>query len=132
MPFKDRPAPLDQGGRSSVPPSSHGAPSPAPSTPTSTAPTPPKPAKTGPATFEQMGIPQGKQDDDCVSRHVDYDKKIEWVWALALALALAFSTHITKESIEPLTTRSALDVLRGLWKKETETQSPDLLGIAQI
>ncbi|KAI1120297.1 hypothetical protein F5Y10DRAFT_134628 [Nemania abortiva] len=65
VPLKDRPAPLEQGGRSSVPPT-HGGPSPAPSTPTSTASAPPKPVKTGPATFEQMGIPQGKQVDDCV------------------------------------------------------------------
>jgi hypothetical protein len=33
---------------------------------------PPKGAgKQGPATFEDMGIPQGKQDSDCVSLLVD-------------------------------------------------------------
>lgn len=66
MPLKDRPAALDQSGRSSAPPPAQGGPSPAPSTPTSTTSAPAKPVKTGPATFEQMGIPQGKQDDDCV------------------------------------------------------------------
>jgi hypothetical protein len=39
-------------------------PSPAPTA----ASAPAKPAKQGPATFEDMGIPQGKQDGDCVSR----------------------------------------------------------------
>ncbi|KAK5624987.1 hypothetical protein RRF57_000703 [Xylaria bambusicola] len=66
MPLKDRPFAMDQGGRSSAPPP-QSRPSPAPSTPNSTASAPPKPAKQGPATFEAMGIPQGKQDDDCVS-----------------------------------------------------------------
>lgn len=65
MPLKERPPVMDQGGRSSAPPP-HGGPSPAPST-NSTASAPPKPVKAGPATFEQMGIPQGKNDDDCVS-----------------------------------------------------------------
>ncbi|KAI0912483.1 hypothetical protein F4824DRAFT_57309 [Ustulina deusta] len=65
MPLKDRPVAMDQSGRSSAPPP-QGRPSPAPSTPTSTGSAPPKPVKTGPATFEQMGIPQGKHDDDCV------------------------------------------------------------------
>ncbi|KAI0404096.1 hypothetical protein F4802DRAFT_264475 [Xylaria palmicola] len=64
--LQDRPAPLDQGGYSSAPPSVQGRPGPGPSTPTSAVPTPPKPVKTGPATFEQMGIPKGKQDDDCI------------------------------------------------------------------
>jgi TPR repeat protein len=69
--------PHDQGGRSSAPPLAQARPSPAPSTPASTASAPPKPAKagptkTGPATFEQMGIPQAKQDDDCVSFFVQF------------------------------------------------------------
>jgi TPR repeat protein len=33
-----------------------------------TAPPAPKPAKTGPQTFEEMGVPAQKQDQDCVSR----------------------------------------------------------------
>ncbi|KAI0857518.1 hypothetical protein F4860DRAFT_353196 [Xylaria cubensis] len=65
MPLKDGPIMADQSGHSSAPPS-QGRPSPAPSTPTSAAPPPPKPVKTGPATFEAMGIPQAKKDDDCV------------------------------------------------------------------
>jgi len=28
---------------------------------------PPPPKKTGPATFEEMGIPAGKNDSECVS-----------------------------------------------------------------
>ncbi|KAH8668451.1 hypothetical protein BX600DRAFT_256982 [Xylariales sp. PMI_506] len=62
-------------GRSSAPPS-QGRPnvaSPAPSASTtgsgSVASAPvgkPAPAKTGPSTFEEMGIPQGKTDNDCV------------------------------------------------------------------
>ncbi|GAP85189.1 putative chitin synthase activator [Rosellinia necatrix] len=68
MPPKDRPPPMDLGGRSSAPPPAQGWSSPGlgPSTPTSTASAPSKPVKTGPATFEQMGIPQAKQNDDCV------------------------------------------------------------------
>lgn len=66
VPLKERPSVMDQGGRSSAP-LPHGGPSPAPSTPNSTASAPAKPGKAGPATFEQMGIPQGKNDDDCVS-----------------------------------------------------------------
>ncbi|KAI0394458.1 hypothetical protein F5Y17DRAFT_253125 [Xylariaceae sp. FL0594] len=58
--------PQDQGGRSSAPLPAQGRPSPAPSTAASIASAPPKPAKSGPATFEQMGIPQAKKDDDCV------------------------------------------------------------------
>ncbi|KAI1809310.1 hypothetical protein GGS20DRAFT_590771 [Poronia punctata] len=57
--------PYEQGGRSSAPPPAQARPSPAPSTPASTTSAPSKPTKAGPATFEQMGIPQGKQDDDC-------------------------------------------------------------------
>ncbi|KAI1332207.1 hypothetical protein F5Y16DRAFT_357136 [Xylariaceae sp. FL0255] len=64
-PLKDRPLAMDQNGRSSAPPA-QARPSPAPSTPASTASAPAKPTKSGPATFEQMGIPQGKQDDDCI------------------------------------------------------------------
>ncbi|KAI2634580.1 hypothetical protein GGS21DRAFT_490647 [Xylaria nigripes] len=56
VPLKDRPAAMDPAGRSNT----------RPSTPTSTTPAPPKHAKTGPATFEQMGIPQVKQESDCV------------------------------------------------------------------
>ena len=68
VPLKDRPFAMDEGGRSSAPPSqARPTPSPAPSTPTSAASAPTKPAKTGPATFEAMGIPQGKQESDCVS-----------------------------------------------------------------
>ncbi|KAI8627487.1 hypothetical protein F5Y19DRAFT_477353 [Xylariaceae sp. FL1651] len=66
IPPKDRPMAMDQTGRSSAPPPAQGRPSPAPSTPASTASAPAKPTKTGPATFEQMGIPQGKQEEDCV------------------------------------------------------------------
>ncbi|KAF2972020.1 hypothetical protein GQX73_g1502 [Xylaria multiplex] len=65
IPPNDRPIAMDQGGRSSAPPP-QGRPSPAPSSAASAASAPPKPVKQGPATFEQMGIPQGKQDDDCV------------------------------------------------------------------
>ncbi|KAI0431305.1 hypothetical protein F5Y09DRAFT_305334 [Xylaria sp. FL1042] len=68
-PMKDRPVAVDQGGRSSAPPPLQGRPSPGPSTPTSVASAasaPSKPVKQGPATFEAMGIPQGKQESDCV------------------------------------------------------------------
>ncbi|KAI1340694.1 hypothetical protein F5Y15DRAFT_48753 [Xylariaceae sp. FL0016] len=69
VPLKDRPMVMDQGGRSSAPPQQArpGVASPAPSTATggSTQSAPPRPQKTGPATFEQMGIPQAKKDDDC-------------------------------------------------------------------
>jgi hypothetical protein len=67
VPLKDRPVAMDHGGRSSAPPPAQAHPSPAPSPAASTTSAPAKPTKTGPATFEQMGIPQGKQDDDCVS-----------------------------------------------------------------
>ncbi|KAI1175294.1 hypothetical protein F4777DRAFT_550894 [Nemania sp. FL0916] len=66
VPLKDRPVALDQGGRSSAPLPAHSGPTSVPSPPISIASAPPKPVKTGPATFEQMGIPQGKQDDDCI------------------------------------------------------------------
>ncbi|KAI0880441.1 uncharacterized protein GGS22DRAFT_174875 [Annulohypoxylon maeteangense] len=72
IPLKERPAPLDNVGRSSAPPQ-QGRPavaSPPPATtPTSAASAPAsKPAAkpSGPATFEAMGIPPGKQDNDCV------------------------------------------------------------------
>jgi TPR repeat protein len=57
-------------GRSSAPPAQNrpSTASPAPSATTvSSAQT--APAKTGPSTFEEMGIPQAKKDDDCVSPH---------------------------------------------------------------
>lgn len=67
------PAPLAAVGRvGSAPPSqmqrpeSKPSPAPSPAPSAATAPTP-KPSK-GPATFEDMGIPQGKQDGDCVSQ----------------------------------------------------------------
>ena len=75
-PLKDRPTPLDHAGpgRSSAPPSQVTRPpvaSPTLSTNTTeSAPEPkPKPSKAsqGPATFEQMGIPSAKREDDCVS-----------------------------------------------------------------
>lgn len=81
VPLKDRP--MDYGaGRSSAPPS-QGRPSVASTpnaSPASSAGVPagrPAPggkhtkgsASGGPATFEEMGIPQGKHDDDCVSFH---------------------------------------------------------------
>ncbi|KAL6887784.1 hypothetical protein HDV57DRAFT_489653 [Trichoderma longibrachiatum] len=54
------PGPAPQG------PGMHAA-SPAPSAPAAApAPKPQKGGKSGPATFEDMGIPQGKQDGDCV------------------------------------------------------------------
>ncbi|KAI1090561.1 hypothetical protein F5B19DRAFT_317752 [Rostrohypoxylon terebratum] len=74
VPLKDRPGPLDNVGRASAPPQQGRPPamaSPPPaSTPTSATSAPaskptPKPSQ-GPATFEAMGIPQGKQDNDCV------------------------------------------------------------------
>jgi hypothetical protein len=43
----------------SAPPSSN----PTPKPPAAAAP----PAKKGPKTFEEMGVPQGKTDSDCVS-----------------------------------------------------------------
>jgi hypothetical protein len=51
-------------------------PSPAPSS--ASAPTKPPPGK-GPATFEDMGIPQGKQDGDCVSKIVPCSAKRIWL-----------------------------------------------------
>ncbi|KAI8959524.1 hypothetical protein F5Y11DRAFT_332914 [Daldinia sp. FL1419] len=76
-PLKDRPSQMDY-GRSSAPPQQAQArppmatPPPSAGTPASavSAPVPaskptPKPSQ-GPATFEAMGIPQGKQNDDCV------------------------------------------------------------------
>ncbi|KAI1080303.1 hypothetical protein F5B20DRAFT_107741 [Whalleya microplaca] len=73
----DRPSPSDQASRvNSAPPiqARPGVSSPAPSTGTTTsvssAPARPtaKPSKAsqGPATFEEMGIPKAKKDDDCV------------------------------------------------------------------
>ena len=77
-PLKERPTPLDHDGpgRSSAPPGQVTRPpvtSPTLSTHTTeSAPEPkpkPKPSKAsqGPATFEQMGIPSAKKEDDCVS-----------------------------------------------------------------
>ena len=95
-PLKDRPGQLDSlAGRQSAPPMQHpmssGRPSPASASPNVASPTaglggsgpgrpggrpghaggaaaPGKqPGGQGPATFEEMGIPQGKNDDDCVS-----------------------------------------------------------------
>ncbi|CAK7198698.1 hypothetical protein SEUCBS139899_001362 [Sporothrix eucalyptigena] len=86
--FKNRPQLAEQ-GRQSAPPSQAGgmgsgpavrpvsaapparvssaAPQAAPGQATRpTAPAAPKPVTQGPATFEEMGIPQGKGDDDCV------------------------------------------------------------------
>lgn len=56
------------GGANSRPPSA--APSTAPSTAPSVASSAgsKKPVKSGPATFEEMGIPQTKKDDECVSQ----------------------------------------------------------------
>ncbi|KAI0848827.1 hypothetical protein F5Y00DRAFT_262300 [Daldinia vernicosa] len=77
VPLKDRPSQLDY-GRSSAPPQQAQArppvstPPPTSGTPASAASAPapaPKPTSKpsqGPATFEAMGIPQGKQNDDCV------------------------------------------------------------------
>ncbi|KAI0205987.1 hypothetical protein F4808DRAFT_187662 [Astrocystis sublimbata] len=67
VPLKDGPSMMDQGNWSNTPPA-QGRPSPAPSTPTSSVSAPPqsKPTKQGPATFEAMGIPKAKKDDDCV------------------------------------------------------------------
>ncbi|KAH9904546.1 hypothetical protein F4778DRAFT_732838 [Xylariomycetidae sp. FL2044] len=79
--LSDRPMQLDQPGRASAPPSQPrpgsgpGMASPAPTMgSTASAPAgapkpakqPAQPAKQGPATFEQMGIPAAKKDDDCV------------------------------------------------------------------
>ncbi|KAI5863597.1 hypothetical protein GGS23DRAFT_506361 [Durotheca rogersii] len=77
QPLKDRPSPLDQGGRASAPPQQgHPAlasppppinsPSAAPAAVPSPAPASKTKTNQGPATFEAMGIPQGKSDDDCV------------------------------------------------------------------
>ncbi|KAI2602665.1 hypothetical protein GGR54DRAFT_644773 [Hypoxylon sp. NC1633] len=74
VPLKDRPAPVDHAGRASAPPQqvrpAVSSPPPSASTPGSAASAPAgaKPTKPsqGPATFEAMGIPQGKPDDDCV------------------------------------------------------------------
>ena len=90
-PLKERPAAIDaMGGRQSAPPLQHTQhhppqqrPSPANSVPNFQSPppqqqqrpasvhpsaAPPKPMSgQGPATFEAMGIPQGKNDNDCVS-----------------------------------------------------------------
>ncbi|KAI1385340.1 uncharacterized protein F4822DRAFT_412793 [Hypoxylon trugodes] len=71
-PLKPRPGPGD-GGRSSAPPQQArppmSSPPPTAGTPGSTASAPAKPTakpSQGPATFEAMGIPQGKQEGDCV------------------------------------------------------------------
>ncbi|KAI1371925.1 hypothetical protein F4677DRAFT_280783 [Hypoxylon crocopeplum] len=74
VPLKDRPGPVDHPGRASAPPQQTRPPvvSPPPtvSTPGSAASAPAgKPGSKpggGPATFEAMGIPQAKKDDDCV------------------------------------------------------------------
>ncbi|KAK7738428.1 hypothetical protein SLS62_011394 [Diatrype stigma] len=82
MPLKDRPTPLNDSsqGRSSAPPSSAqmrppvASPTPSITTPGSApiggpaaAEAKPKPKPSpGPATFEQMGIPKVKKEDDCV------------------------------------------------------------------
>lgn len=81
IPLKDRPAPLESQGRSSAPPAQMRpqVASPTPSITTTNsgppmaeaAPAKPKPKPSqGPATFEQMGIPTVKKEDDCVSFHV--------------------------------------------------------------
>ena len=79
-PLKERPAAFDDGGpgRSSAPPSQSARPPPGSptlsATTTGSAPEPPKPkpSKTsqGPSTFEQMGIPSAKKEDDCVSSNI--------------------------------------------------------------
>ncbi|KAI1771562.1 hypothetical protein F4818DRAFT_429393 [Hypoxylon cercidicola] len=74
-PFKERPGAAEQMGRSSAPPqqtrppvssppATASTPSSAASAPASSKP-PPKQGQ-GPATFEAMGIPPGKSDDDCI------------------------------------------------------------------
>lgn len=70
--LSDRPMPPDTmgPGRASAPPAGVGS-SPAPSS-TGSSGRPPKPSapakvNSGPATFEEMGIPQVKKNDDCVS-----------------------------------------------------------------
>jgi TPR repeat protein len=73
--LQDRPMGYDSAssgpgtGRASAPPARPSVASPAPSTgTTSSAQTAPAaPQKTGPSTFEEMGIPQAKKDDECVS-----------------------------------------------------------------
>jgi hypothetical protein len=64
------PGPAAGGRVGSAPPAQmQSKPSPGPSPAPSAASVPtPKPGK-GPATFEDMGIPQGKQEGDCVSRY---------------------------------------------------------------
>ncbi len=75
IPLKDRPNPLD-GGRSSAPPTQARPPVASPTSSMTTAGSgtsgqaaepKPKPKPNGPATFEQMGIPTAKKEDDCVS-----------------------------------------------------------------
>ncbi|KAI0382578.1 hypothetical protein F5Y04DRAFT_279869 [Hypomontagnella monticulosa] len=74
VPSKERPGAADYPGRASAPPQQQSrppvtSPPPTASTPGSTMSAPAKPSakpSQGPATFEAMGIPQGKQDDDCV------------------------------------------------------------------
>lgn len=68
--LQDRPVastpPVAHTGRASAPPGRPVLASPAPST-SSAQTAPAAPQKSGPSTFEAMGIPQAKKDDDCVS-----------------------------------------------------------------
>lgn len=70
-PYANRPDLVDQPGRvGSAPPSSQPRPQQKPSPAPSSATMPPPKKQTtgqGPATFEAMGIPKGKDDSDCVS-----------------------------------------------------------------
>ncbi|KAI0165089.1 hypothetical protein GGR52DRAFT_557440 [Hypoxylon sp. FL1284] len=74
VPSKERPGAAEHMGRSSAPPQNSrpafSSPPPTSSTPASSASAPvskPPPKQgQGPATFEAMGIPQGKSDDDCI------------------------------------------------------------------
>lgn len=66
----DRPRPLDDGpGRIGSAPPTQQRPQQKPASPSaaSTVSAPPRPNGQGPSTFEEMGIPQGKGDGDCVS-----------------------------------------------------------------
>ncbi|PKS10879.1 hypothetical protein jhhlp_002637 [Lomentospora prolificans] len=65
----DRPRPLDDGpGRIGSAPPAQQRPQQKPASPAaaSTVSAPPRPTGQGPSTFEEMGIPQGKSDGDCV------------------------------------------------------------------
>lgn len=74
VPIKERPVAAEHMGRSSAPPQQARpavmSPPPSASTPGSTASAPAKSSSSkqsqGPATFEAMGIPPGKSDDDCI------------------------------------------------------------------